>query len=69
MQRNQVLFQWLKNSTNNNEAIINKLSKEEFDSLSLLPLEINYQVVDHKNGAGAYFKESLRKELTTLLLE
>ncbi len=67
--RNQVLFQWLKNSTNNNEAIINKLSKEEFDSLSLLPLEINYQVVDHKNGAGAYFKESLRKELTTLLLE
>ena len=67
--RNQVLFQWLKNSTNNNVAIINKLSKEEFDSLSLLPLEINYQVVDHKNGAGAYFKESLRKELTTLLLE
>ena len=36
--RNQVLFQWLKNSTNNNEAIVNKLSKEEFDSLSLLPL-------------------------------
>ena len=59
----------MKNSTKNNEAIINKLSKAEFDSLSLLPLEINYQVVDHKNGAGAYFKESLRKELTTLLLE
>jgi len=69
LRRNQVLFQWLKNSTKNNEAIINKLSKAEFDSLSLLPLEINYQVVDHKNGAGAYFKESLRKELTTLLLE
>lgn len=69
LRRNQVLFQWLKNSTNDNGAIINKLSKAEFDSLSLLPLDVNYQVVDHKNGAGAYFKESLRKELTSLLLE
>lgn len=67
--RNQVLFQWLKNSENNNDALKNTLNNREFDSLSKLPLVTNYQVVDHKNGAGAYFKESLRKELTNLLLE
>jgi penicillin-binding protein 1A len=29
LRRNQVLFQWMKNSTNNNEAIKTKLSKKE----------------------------------------
>ena len=68
LRRNQVLFQWLQNS-NRNEAITNKLSRQEFDSLTLLPLEINYQAVDHRDGAGAYFKESLRKEVSSLLQE
>ena len=67
LRRNQVLFQWMKNSTNNNEAIKNKLSKKEYDSLALLPLEINYQIVDHKNGGAPYFQEALRKEVTSLL--
>ena len=67
--RNQVLFQWMKNSDDNNTAILSKLSRKEYDSLSKLPLSVNYQVVDHKNGAGAYFKESLRKEVSNLLLE
>ena len=67
--RNQVLFQWMKNSRKNNDAIKNKLSEEEYDSLSKLPMSTDYQAVDHKSGSGAYFKESIRKEVTNLLLE
>jgi penicillin-binding protein 1A len=67
--RNQVLIQWLKNSNSNNEALRNKLTKEEFEDLKNKPLIIDYQVVDHKQGMAPYFRESVRKELTSLFLE
>jgi penicillin-binding protein 1A len=67
--RNQVLIQWLKNSNSNNEALRNKITKEEFEELKNKPLIIDYQVVDHKQGMAPYFRESVRKELTSLFLE
>ena len=67
--RNQVLFQWLKNSNSNNEALRNKLTQEEFDLLKEKPLVIDYQVVDHKQGMAPYFRENVRKELTALFKE
>ncbi|MCO5258651.1 MAG: transglycosylase domain-containing protein [Crocinitomicaceae bacterium] len=64
--RNQVLMQWLKNSEKNNEAISEKLTKEEYDVLKNEPIIVDYQVVDHKEGIAPYFRESLRKELSDL---
>lgn len=40
------------------------ISEEECDSLKNLPMEINYQKVDHKEGIAAYFREYLRLMLT-----
>lgn len=65
--RNQVLFQWLKNSNSNNEAIKNKLTQAEYDALKTEPLVINYKSLDHKEGIAPYFRESLRKEVTEIL--
>ena len=67
--RNQVLFQWLKNSKSGNEALRQPLTQEEYDRLKVKPLVVDYQVVDHKQGIAPYFRESLRKELTDLLAE
>lgn len=67
--RNQVLFQWLKNSNDNNSAVRTKINREEYDSLKMSPLNVDYQVVDHKQGMAPYFREAVRKELTELFLE
>lgn len=67
--RNQVLMQWLKNSKSNNEALRNKITEEEFNQLKQQPLVVDYQVVDHKQGMAPYFRESLRKELTSLFMQ
>lgn len=67
--RNQVLFQWLKNSNEENEALRNKITQEEYDKLKNKPLAIDYQEVDHKQGMAPYFREALRKELSAILLE
>jgi Membrane carboxypeptidase/penicillin-binding protein len=40
------------------------ISREEFDSLKVLPLTLKYQKVDHKLGLAAYFREYLRMMLT-----
>ncbi|MDL2262428.1 transglycosylase domain-containing protein [Bacteroidales bacterium OttesenSCG-928-I21] len=53
--RNVVLSQMLK---------YDYITSEEFDSLKLLPLEINYQKVDHNIGKATYFREFLRLWLT-----
>ncbi|MDR2009635.1 MAG: transglycosylase domain-containing protein [Bacteroidales bacterium] len=53
--RNVVLSQMMK---------YDYLSREEFDSLKLLPLDINYQKVDHNIGQATYFREFLRLWLT-----
>jgi len=64
--RNQVLMQWLKNSNKKNKALIYTITHEEYDSLKNTPIDIDYQLVDHKEGLAPYYRESLRKELTTL---
>lgn len=65
--RNQVLFQWLKNSKTNNSGIKNKLTEEEYDKLKNSPVEVRYKSLDHKEGMAPYFRESLRKEVTDIL--
>ncbi|MEY4604557.1 MAG: hypothetical protein RIT43_1849 [Bacteroidota bacterium] len=67
--RNQVLFQWLKNSESGNEALRNPITREEYDQLKAKPLVVNYQEVDHKQGSAPYFREAVRKELTSILME
>ena len=65
--RNQVLFQWLRNSDKANPALTTKLSRNTYDSLKQTPIIIDYTTVDHKEGLAPYFRESLRKEVSTLL--
>lgn len=43
------------------------ITQAECDSLSALPLGLNYQPVDHREGLAPYFREILRQRLTTLL--
>lgn len=52
--RNVVLFQMLRNQ---------KITKYQYDSLKLTPLELQYQKVDHKLGSATYFREYLRTTL------
>jgi penicillin-binding protein 1A len=40
------------------------ITREEQDSLSELPLKLNYHRVDHKEGLATYFREYLRGVLT-----
>lgn len=64
--KNQVLYQWLRNSKKKNEALSSFLDQTEYDSLVQQPIQVDYQVVDHKEGLAPYFRESLRSELTAL---
>jgi penicillin-binding protein 1A len=65
--RNTVLYQWLKNS--DSEGVTVKLTEEMYDSLKALPIELDYQIADHKRGPAPYFREVLRKDVQTLLAE
>jgi len=67
--RNQVLFQWLKNSKSKNSALRVTITDEEYLIYSKKPLICKYQEVDHKRGVAQYFREGLRKELTNLFSE
>ena len=67
--RNQVLYQWFKNSKEDNPGLRVKITREEYDSLKMKPLLTNYQVVDHKRGMAPYFRESVRSEVTNILAE
>lgn len=53
--RNVVLNQMVK---------YNYLEQQQYDSLKLLPLNLNYQKVDHRRGSATYFREYLRTSLT-----
>jgi penicillin-binding protein 1A len=64
--RNTVLQQWLKNSNSKNAALKNYITQAEYDSLKLLPIDIVYQVVDHRQGIAPHYRESLRRELKEL---
>jgi penicillin-binding protein 1A len=65
--RNVVLFKWRENSEKNNPALTSVISKEEYDSLKVLPIVTDYQTVDHKEGLAPYFRESLRSKLAIIL--
>lgn len=52
--RNVVLEQMYKNDM---------LTREEFDSLKALPLNLDFHRVDHKDGLAPYFREELRRML------
>ncbi len=45
------------------------ITEAEKDSLKQLPLELNYQEVDHKIGRAPYFRETLRLKLQKMLAE
>lgn len=53
--RNVVLSQMLK---------YEKISEAQFDSLSHLPLGLNFKRIDHKEGLATYFREYLRLYMT-----
>ena len=69
--RNQVLYQWLRNSEGDkkNEHLTEFLTRAEYDSLIVLPTKTDYQVVDHKVGLAPYFRESLRSDLSAMFKE
>ncbi|MEX2379528.1 MAG: penicillin-binding transpeptidase domain-containing protein, partial [Vicingaceae bacterium] len=46
-----------------------KIDQEQFDSLKLLPLQLNYSKVNHKEGVAPYFREMLRSKLKALFDE
>lgn len=64
--RNQVLYQWLRNSNSKNKALKSYITREEYEKLIKEPLKVDYQVVDHKQGMAPYFRESLRAELSEM---
>lgn len=56
--RNVVFGQMLRNEV---------ITREEFDSLKTLPLDLDYQVVNHSDGTAPYFRETLRLKLREIL--
>lgn len=58
--RNVVFYQMMRNE---------KLSREEFDSLKVLELGLDYHRVDHKEGLAPYFREELRRKLGKMFSE
>lgn len=65
--REVVLKQWLKNKDNPDIPV--HISQAQYDSLRELPLNLDYQIVDHKKGIAPYFREVLREELQEKLQE
>ena len=52
--RNTVFGQMLRNE---------KIKKEEHDSLTQIPIDLDFQTADHNEGLATYFREYLRNEL------
>lgn len=52
--RNTVLMQMVKND---------KLSRQAYDSLSKLPIELNYSVANQNKGLATYFREIVKADL------
>ncbi|NLJ06867.1 MAG: penicillin-binding protein [Sphingobacteriales bacterium] len=58
------------NSRNRRNVVLNQMkkykfiSREQYDSLSSLPIVLDYQVESHNTGMATYFREELRKELS-----
>lgn len=58
--REVVLYQMKKNDF---------ITQQQYDSLRVLPLGLNYTTVDHKTGAAPYLRETLRDEVSTILAQ
>lgn len=67
LRREVVLKQLLKNVLN--PHFKTKFSQAEYDRLRKLPLGIKFTKVDHVEGLAPYFREELRKDLSTLFAE
>lgn len=67
--RNQVLYQWLKNSEDENDALNTKITREEYDKLKTSPVTTKFTSLDHKEGMAPYFRESMRSEVKGILEE
>lgn len=59
LKRREVVFAQMKRSK--------LIDQQQYDSLRVLPLELDYKVVDHKEGLAPYFRETLRLKLQSLL--
>lgn len=66
--RNQVLFQWLKNSEKGNEALRTKVTREEYNKLIQTSIVVHFRSLDHKEGMAPYFRKELRTEVQGILL-
>lgn len=66
--RNTVLNQWAKVSEYNDSLPV-QITWAQCDSLKQLPIEVDYQIVDHKEGLAPHFREVLRQELTAKFKE
>ena len=42
----------------------NKISQQQYDSLSQLPLQLHFQVQDHNSGIATYLREHIRQIMT-----
>lgn len=66
---------FVENATNRRNTVLSQmvkaghLTREERDSISLLPITLNFQMVDHKLGPIPYLREYLRKVLGSPLPE
>ncbi len=58
--RNVVLYQMRKNEF---------ITTEQYDSLVQIPLELDYKIVDHKEGLAPYFREILRSQVKSFFSE
>jgi len=43
------------------------ITQQEYDSLRVLPIKLDYNIVDHREGIAPYFRETLRLKLQKLL--
>jgi len=59
LKRREVVFAQMKRSE--------LITQEEYDSLRVLPITLDYNLVDHKEGIAPYFRETLRLKLQKLL--
>lgn len=58
--RNVVFYQMMKNQ---------KITKQEFDSLKVLPLGLNFTKASHSAGIATYFREEVRRKLKGIFKE
>tara|TARA_B100000809_G_scaffold86057_1_gene84473 strand:- start:1857 stop:4334 length:2478 start_codon:yes stop_codon:yes gene_type:complete len=61
LKRREVVFAQMKRSE--------LISQEEYDSLRVLPITLDYKLVDHKEGIAPYYRETLRLKIQKMFKE